>query len=222
MRFVAKIRQTGEPAARNPPGAAVVGALAVRHPPRIFRKRLHPFMRRIAVRIQERIRQPAFQQLPPRARFRIHRIWIRLPARNIRGQRAMIAGMQHIVRRDLGELHGKFRAICVGDRMQHHVDLLEHGSRLRVVQKLIAQLQNVTGAGNFVGVLPPGINDGCLQRGLFGHGAKLRRRRQRHVGGPQILAEIAAAHPVHIRRRAFSRIPPGSIRFSSGLIGSSH
>ena len=89
----------------------------------------------------------------------------------------------------------------IGDRMQHHVHLLEQRARLGIVHQLLAELQNVAGAGNFVGVLAAGINDGRLERGFLGPRAQHRGRRQHHVGGPQIFAQITAAHPIHVDAR---------------------
>ena len=81
------------------------------------------------MRIQKCVRQPRVNQLLARARFRIHRIGLRLPGGNIRAQRAVIAGMQHVVRRDLRQIHRKLRAIRLSDRMQHHVHLLQRLAR---------------------------------------------------------------------------------------------
>src|SRR2546430_13660716 len=44
--------------------------------------------------------------------------------------------------------------------VQDHVDLLQQIARCSVVDQLVAELQDVTGAGNLIGVLPPRIDDG--------------------------------------------------------------
>ena len=111
------------------------------------------------MRIQKRVGQPRVQQLLAGARFGIHRIRFALPRGHVRCQRSVITGMQHVVRRDFRELHGEIRAIAIGDGMQHYVNLLEQGVRHGVGGELLAQLIDMAGAGDFVGVLASAIKD---------------------------------------------------------------
>src|SRR5580704_10943152 len=75
MVGVAEVLQTCKPSARKPPFSSGP-CLAAHHPPRVVRKRLHPFVRGIAMWIQECVWQPRFNQQRARAGFRIN--WIGL------------------------------------------------------------------------------------------------------------------------------------------------
>ena len=94
--------------------------------------------------------------------------------------------MQQIVGRDLGQIHRKLGAIGIGDGMQHHVDLLEQLALGGIGHELLAQLIDVAGAGDFVGVLAAGIDDRRLQGGFLGPGTQQSRGRQRDVRGPDV------------------------------------
>jgi hypothetical protein len=110
----------------------------------------------------------------------------------------VIAGMQQVVGSNGGQVHRKLGSVGIVDGVQHHVDLFQQLAAAGIGYELLGQLIDMAGAGDFIGVLAPGVHNRSFEGGFLGPGPQQGRGGQGDVRGPNVAAQIAAAHRVHV------------------------
>ena len=115
---------------------------------------------------------------------------------DVHAERAVAAGVQHVVRRQLLELERHLRAVRVLDRMNDDVDLLQNRLERRIGHEQLREAQDMARRRHFVRVLPSRDEQRRLERRQLRARDELARRRVGDLHHRDVAAAIRMPGPV--------------------------
>ena len=161
-------------------------------------ERLHPLVRRVAVRIEVDVGQPVAPDARAHERFRQQRIRHADERRDVLPERAVAPGVEHVIGRQLLQLERHLRTVGVLHRMEDEVHLLEDVLERLVGHEQLREPQDVARRRNLVRVLPSRDEDRRLVRRELRERYLLARRRIGDLEHRDIAAAIRAAGLVRL------------------------
>ena len=121
-------------------------------------------MRRVAVRVQEDVREPHPPQAGSNLGLRIDRHRLVGVRRGVDPEGSPVAGVQDVLPVDLVHVPGELGAVGVLDRVEDDVDLVEVFLAFGIGEQHFGEPQRVRRRGNLVRVLAGAVEDGRLQQ----------------------------------------------------------